>query len=126
MNIPANLLYAVSHEWVRMEGDEAVIGISDFAQEQLGDLTYVELPAVGDALTQGEELGSVESVKAASELYSPVTGEVIAINEALADAPETISTAPYTDGWLVRVRVAAAPEGLLDAAAYEEQIKNEH
>ena len=118
MSNPADLLYRKSHEWVRVEGDEAVIGITHFAQEALGDITYVDLPSVGDALTAGEEFGSIESVKAASELYAPVSGEVVGVNEALADAPELVNTAPFADGWMLRVKLDGAPEGLLDAAAY--------
>ena len=91
MNNPTNLLYAESHEWVRVEGDEAVLGITDHAQHSLGDITYVELPAVGDTLASGQEMGVVESVKAASDLYSPVQGEVVAVNEALNDTPELVN-----------------------------------
>jgi len=125
MSIPANLLYNASHEWARIEGDEAVIGITHFAQEQLGDLTYVELPAVGDTLTQGKEMGSVESVKAASDLYSPVSGEVVAVNENLDSAPETINSSPYEGGWIARVRLAGQPAGLLDAEAYAAVVASE-
>lgn len=125
MSIKPDLLYAPSHEWVRVEGDEAVVGITHFAQEQLGDLTFVELPQVGDGLTSGREMGSVESVKAASDIYSPVTGEVIAINDALESAPEKINEDPYGQGWMLRVRLSAAPAGLLDAKAYEELVAKE-
>ncbi len=125
MSVKPNLLYAASHEWVRIEGGEAVIGITHFAQEQLGDLTFVELPKVGSTLTPGGEMGSVESVKAASELYSPVAGEVIAVNEALNDAPEQVNASPYDDGWMVRVRLAAQPSDLLDAAGYQALIAKE-
>ncbi|MBQ9452318.1 MAG: glycine cleavage system protein GcvH [Desulfovibrio sp.] len=116
---PQALLYSKTHEWTRIEGDEAVVGITDFAQESLGDITYVELPAVGDRLDVEKEFGSVESVKAASDLVSPVAGEVVAINEALENAPEACNADPYGKGWLVRVKLAAKPEGLMDAAAYE-------
>ena len=119
MNNPANLLYAESHEWVRMEGDEAVLGITDHAQHSLGDITYVELPAVGDTLASGQEMGVVESVKAASDLYSPVQGEVVAVNEALNDTPELVNQSPYEQGWMVRVKLSAQPDGLLSAADYE-------
>lgn len=125
MSYPADLLYAASHEWARVEGDEAVVGITYFAQESLGDITYVELPAVGDAVTAGKEFGSVESVKAASDLISPVNGEVTAVNDALENAPEQINAAPY-DAWIIRVKLSGKPEGLMDAAAYEEHCKNEH
>ena len=118
MTFPQNLLYAESHEWVRLEGEEAVIGITSFAQEQLGDITYVDLPAVGAAIKQGAEMGSVESVKAASELYSPVDGTVIDVNVALADKPELVNEDPFGAGWLIRVKLAGKPANLMDAAAY--------
>ncbi len=123
--IPDDLLYARTHEWARVEDGEAVIGITHFAQEQLGDLTYVELPEVGQKLAQGEEMGSVESVKAASEIYSPVTGEVIAVNEELADNPGLINEDPYGEGWMVRVRLAGDPEDLLEAPDYERLLEEE-
>lgn len=119
MSNPTDLLYRASHEWLRVEGDEAVIGITHFAQAALGDITYVDLPAVGSGINAGDEFGSIESVKAASELYAPVSGEVTAVNEALADAPELVNKAPYGDGWMLRVRMTGRPEGLLDAAEYE-------
>lgn len=112
------LLYAKSHEWARIEGDEAVVGITHFAQEQLGDLTFVELPQLGDEAVAGEEIGSVESVKAASELYSPVSGEIIAVNAALENAPELVNQDAFGAGWIFRVKLTAEPEGLLDADAY--------
>lgn len=115
---PKELLYAKSHEWARIEGDEAVVGISHFAQEQLGDLTFVELPQLGDEAVAGEEIGSVESVKAASELYSPVSGEIIAVNAALENAPELINQDAFGAGWIFKVKLTAEPEGLLDADAY--------
>ena len=125
MSVKADLLYAPSHEWARIEGSEAVVGITFFAQEQLGDLTFVDLPAVGSTLVPGKEMGSVESVKAASDIYSPVAGEVIAVNDALEANPEKVNESPYEDGWMVRVRLSAKPEGLLDAAAYEAQAASE-
>ena len=125
MSVKPELLYAPSHEWVRVEGAEAVVGITFFAQEQLGDLTFVDLPAVGTVLAPKQEMGSVESVKAASEIYSPVAGEVIAVNEALENTPEKINQAPYGDGWMIRVRLAGQPSGLLTAAQYEELIAKE-
>lgn len=123
--IPKDLLYAKSHEWTRLENGEAVIGITQFAQEQLGDLTYVELPEVGQVLEAFEEMGSVESVKAASELYAPVSGEVLAVNEALADTPGLVNESPYGDGWMVRVKLSEEPEGLLDAGEYEAFLETE-
>ncbi len=123
--IPADLKYAKTHEWVKVVGDVATVGISHFAQEQLGDLTFVELPAVGDTLEQGEEFGSVESVKAASELYAPVSGEVIEVNEELEDAPEKVNESPFEEGWLLKVRISGEPDGLLDADAYATLIESE-
>lgn len=125
MAYPENLLYSKSHEWTKIEGDEATIGITSFAQEQLGDITFVELPEVGDTLAVGDELGSIESVKAASELYIPVAGEIIAINEDLEDAPEKVNEAPFEGGWLVKVKLAEDPEGLLSASEYAELVANE-
>ena len=124
MNIPDNLLYRASHEWARMEGKEAVIGITQFAQEQLGDVTYVDLPAAGAQLAAGKEFGSIESVKAVSDLYAPISGRVIAVNEALADAPELVNQSPYGDGWMLRVSLDAEPVGLLNAAEYAECCKH--
>ncbi len=119
MSNPTELLYDKTHEWVRIEGEEAVIGITHFAQDSLGDITYVDLPGEGTELNAGDEFGSIESVKAASELYSPVTGEVIAANHALNNTPEVVNNSPYTDGWMLRIKLSAKPEGLMDAAAYE-------
>jgi glycine cleavage system H protein len=119
--IPSDLKYAKTHEWAKIEGDSATIGITHFAQEQLGDLTYVDLPKVGSAVTAGAEMGSVESVKAASELYSPVTGTVTEVNTALENAPEAINQEPYGAGWMIKVKLTSASTdlgGLLDAAAY--------
>lgn len=120
-NLPANLRYAASHEWVLDNQDGTVtVGITDHAQEALGDVVFVELPEVGQALTKGKEFGVIESVKAASDLYAPVDGEVVEVNEALEDAPETVNDAPYEGGWIMKVRVTdQAFEGLLDADAYQ-------
>lgn len=123
--IPADLKYAKTHEWVKIEGDTATIGITQFAQEQLGDLTFVELPEVGDVLNQGSEFGSVESVKAASELYAPVSGEVLEVNEALEDAPEKVNESPYDEGWLLKIKISGEAEGLLDADAYSAVVDSE-
>jgi glycine cleavage system H protein len=120
-NIPSDLRYAKSHEWVRPEADGTVtIGITDYAQNSLGDITYVQVPKVGATLKAGETFGVVESVKAASDLYAPVGGTVTAVNAALANAPETVNKAPYTDGWMLKLKVADAKaiETLLDAGAY--------
>ena len=118
MNTPENLLYTKSHEWVLMEGDTAKVGLTDHAQEALGDLVFVNLPEAGDAVTAGEALGDVESVKAVSDIFCPVTGTVRAANEALLDAPEAINADPY-GAWLVEVEAITGQEELLDAAAYE-------
>jgi glycine cleavage system H protein len=126
-NIPQELKYTESHEWVGVEADgSARIGISDHAQEALGDLVFVELPAVGDTVDQGEPCSVVESVKAASDIYAPVTGEVIAVNEDLEDDPGIINTDPYGDGWLFQVSLTDLEEleGLLDAEAYEQSIED--
>jgi glycine cleavage system H protein len=124
-NIPAELRYAKSHEWVRTEGDGSVtVGITDYAQNSLGDITYVQLPKVGALLKAGDTFGVVESVKAASDLYAPVAGTVVAVNPALDAAPETLNRAPYDEGWMMKVRPAdgAAAGGLLDAAAYGQLV----
>lgn len=112
--------YNETHEWIRVEGDEAVIGISDYAQSELNDVVYVELPEIGESFEKGEEFGSVESVKTASELYMPASGEVIAVNEALQDSPELVNEDPYGNGWMIRIRLVAPEEieELLDAEAY--------
>ncbi|MGM1052132.1 MAG: glycine cleavage system protein GcvH [Pseudomonadota bacterium] len=120
-SIPANLRYADSHEWVLDNGDGTVtIGITDHAQEALGDVVFVELPDVGRTLTLKEEFGVIESVKAASDLYAPVAGEVVAVNEALEDAPETVNEAPYEGGWIMKVRLddSTQLDDLLDADGY--------
>ncbi len=120
------LRYADSHEWVKVEGDIAVVGISDYAQHALGNIVYVDLPEVGDEVTAGEDFGAVESVKAASDLISPVSGEVVEINEQLEDEPEAINADPY-GAWIIKVKISDASEidALLDAAAYEKFCENE-
>ncbi len=127
-NIPSELKYSKSHEWVRVEDDGSVtVGISDHAQALLGDMVFVELPEVGAALDAGEECAVVESVKAASDVYAPVTGEVLAVNERLEDAPETVNTDPYNDGWLFRIKLddEAELKELLDATDYAELAAEE-
>ena len=116
---PAELLYSKSHEWAKIEGGIAIIGITHFAQESLGDITYVELPQVGDSVAAEKEFGSVESVKAASDLISPVNGEVLEVNTALESTPELCNSDPYAEGWLIKVKMSGQAQGLLDAAAYE-------
>jgi len=123
--IPEDLLYAKSHEWCMVEGDIATVGITQFAQEQLGDLTFVELPEVGDTFEAGTEMGSVESVKAASEIYAPVTGEVVEINVELEDAPEKVNEEPYGSGWMIKFKIKGTPEGLLSAEEYAAVIDSE-
>lgn len=121
-SIPANLRYAESHEWILDNGDGTVtIGITDHAQEALGDVVFVELPEVGRTLEQKEEFGVIESVKAASDLYAPVAGEVIEVNEALEDAPETVNESPYEAGWIMKLRLSDESEldALLDAEGYQ-------
>jgi glycine cleavage system H protein len=120
-HIPADLRYAKSHEWLRPESDGTVtVGISDYAQNSLGDITYVQVPKVGAVFTAGETFGVVESVKAASDLYAPVAGTVVAVNGALDGTPETVNRAPYTEGWMLKLKPAdpAALQTLLDATAY--------
>jgi glycine cleavage system H protein len=119
--LPANLKYTASHEWVLDHDDGTVtVGITDHAQTLLGDVVYVELPETGSRVERGKEFAVVESVKAASDLYAPVSGEVLAVNEALEDAPETVNNAPYSEGWVVKIRVSDAAElkSLLDAQGY--------
>ncbi len=124
MTFNPDLKYSKSHEWVRMDGDVAVIGISDFAQDALGDLVFVNLPQVGDDVTAGEAFGDVESVKAVSDLMSPVTGTVCAINEELLDAPENLNNDPF-GAWIIKVENVTDTEELLDAAAYEAHCATE-
>jgi len=123
---PNDRLYSESHEWVRIEGTTATVGITQYAQEQLGDVVFVELPAVGRGVAKGEAIGTIESVKAVSELFSPVAGTVSAVNAELESRPELVNQDPYGGGWLVRLEVAAgAAEGLMDAAAYERFVAEE-
>ena len=118
MNFPTELKYSKSHEWIKYEGDVAIIGISDYAQDALGDVVFVNLPSVGDEVTAGESFGDVESVKAVSDLISPVSGVICEVNEALDDAPETLNEDPY-GAWIIKVENVTEEEELLDAAAYE-------
>ena len=123
-DFPEELLYTKEDEWIRREGDRVVIGVSDFAQKQLGDIVFVELPEVGGSLEVGASFGTIESVKAVSDLYAPITGEVLAINEALEEAPEQVNESCYEDGWLVAVRPSHPEEleSLLEAAAYRASV----
>ncbi|MBR4308832.1 MAG: glycine cleavage system protein GcvH [Oscillospiraceae bacterium] len=118
MNFPAELKYSKSHEWIKYEGDVAIIGISDYAQDALGDVVFVNLPSVGDEVTAGESFGDVESVKAVSDLISPVSGVICEVNEDLDDSPENLNEDPY-GAWIIKVENVTEEEELLDAAAYE-------
>jgi glycine cleavage system H protein len=124
LNVPEDLQYTRSHEWVRTEDDTATIGITDYAQEELGDIVYIELPEQGDTFDAGDSFGTVESVKAVSDLYTPVGGEVVEVNEALDDSPEKINEDPYGDGWIVKLRVSDEGE-LLSASDYEQLLEEE-
>ena len=119
MAYPTDLKYTKDHEWVRLSGDTAEVGITDYAQQQLGDVVFVDLPAVGTGVTAGAAFGTIESVKAVSELFAPVTGEIVAVNARLADAPEDVNARPH-ETWMVRIHLTgAAPGDLLDSAQYE-------
>jgi glycine cleavage system H protein len=126
-NVPENLHYSKDHEWVRVDGDLAVIGITDYAQGQLGDVVYVELPKPGEGFAANESFGSVESVKAVSELFTPVSGEVAEANDSLNDEPEKVNNDPYNDGWMIKMKMSSAGEvdSLLTAAEYEDFTKAE-
>ncbi len=124
MSVPEELQYTKSHEWVRTEGDTATIGVTDFAQEELGDIVFVELPEEGATFDAGDSFGTVESVKAVSDLYSPVGGEVVEVNEALSDNPEKINEDPYGDGWIIKLR-ASGDGDLLSASDYERLLEEE-
>jgi len=121
MSIPVELRYTKEHEWVKVEGNKVRVGITDFAQHELGDIVFVELPEVGDTVTFNDSFGSVESVKTVSELYSPISGTVVAVNEELSDSPELVNESPYEKAWMIEVELSdeAELEQLLDAAAYE-------
>jgi glycine cleavage system H protein len=125
MTIPDDLKYARSHEWIKTEGDSVVVGISHYAQDQLGEVVYVELPDVGATFAVGDELGTLESVKAVSEFLSPVAGEVLEVNTRLEDEPNLVNDDSYGDGWLVKLRGSAEGEELLDAAGYKEFLEQE-
>lgn len=118
MNFPAELKYTKDHEWMKMEGDIAVVGISDFAQDALGDVVFINLPEVGDTVTAGESFGDVESVKAVSDVNSPVTGVIVEVNEELVDSPENLNEDPY-GSWIIKVEQITETEDMMDAAAYE-------
>lgn len=123
-SIPKELKYTEDHEWVRVDGDEVVIGITDYAQGELGDVVFLELPEEGDEISQGDTMGSIEAVKTVADLFAPVTGSVIAVNETLEAAPENVNNDPYGEGWLVKVKASDLTEldGLMDAEGYEQHI----
>ena len=125
MDVPGSLRYSEDHEWLRIESEDGVIGITAYAADELGDVVFVELPPVGRALKASEAFGVIESVKTASDLYSPVAGEIIAVNDALAAAPELVNDDPYGEGWMIRLKVAgdADMDGLLDADGYRSFVE---
>lgn len=125
LNFPENLKYAEDHEWALMEGGEITIGICDYAQDQLGDVVFVELPQVGDTFNKGDEFGTVESVKAVSELFIPLSGKVAAVNADLEDTPELVNSEPYTGGWMIKIKPSDASEmdGLMTREAYLDMLK---
>jgi glycine cleavage system H protein len=125
LNLPEDLSYAADHEWILRNGDTVKIGISDYAQDQLGDIVFVELPEMGDSFNKGDEFGTVESVKAVSELYIPISGEITGLNKSLEDAPELVNTDPYEDGWMIEIQPSNPQEldELLDKNAYLEMLK---
>ncbi len=120
MNVPEGLRYSSDHEWVQVDGDSARIGITDYAQDALGDVVYIDLPSTGTSVDAGSTFGEVESTKSVSDLFAPVSGEVVAVNDELADAPERLNTDPYGDGWICTIKMSDAMQldGLLDAAGY--------
>jgi glycine cleavage system H protein len=123
MNFPDELKYTKDHEWVKIEGDIATIGVTDFAQKELGDIVYVEVETLGETLEAGEVFGTVEAVKTVSDLFMPVTGEILEFNGELESSPELVNDAPYTEGWMVKVKLSGGvPADLLDAAAYRDLI----
>ena len=125
LNLPDNIKYSKDHEWAAMDGDLITVGINDYAQDQLGEVVFVEVPQVGDVFGEGDEFGTVESVKAVSELYCPVSGEVVDVNQALEDAPELVNNDPYHEGWIIKIKPDDVSEmdNLLDKAAYLEMLK---
>lgn len=123
MNFPQELKYTKDHEWVKIEGDVATIGVTEFAQKELGDIVYVEVETVGDTIEAGEVFGTVEAVKTVSDLFMPLTGEILEFNQELESAPELVNESPYESGWMVKVKIVGdLPEDLLDAAEYAELV----
>lgn len=124
MNVPTNLKYTNDHEWIRVEGDEAVVGVTDFAQSQLGDVVFIEIETLGETFEKEEVFGTIEAVKTVSDMFMPVAGEIIAVNESLADAPETVNKDPYGEGWMVRIKITEPSQldELLTPEQYNEVI----
>lgn len=124
MNFPTNVLYTSEHEWIRVEGEEAYVGITDYAQSELGEIVFVDVDTVGETIEQGEVFGSVEAVKTVSDLNMPATGEILEFNERLNDEPELVNNDPYGDGWMIKIQLKDAEElkSLMDAAAYEASL----
>jgi len=124
MNVPDNLKYTKDHEWLKVEGDTALVGITEYAQHELGDIVFIEVETAGETLAKGEAFGTIEAVKTVSDMYMPVGGEVLEFNEELTSKPETVNKDPYANGWIIRIRITDASETgtLLDAAAYRAQI----
>lgn len=122
MNFPQELLYTEDHEWVRIEGDIATIGVTDFAQSELGDIVYVEVDTVGETLSAGELFGTVEAVKTVSDLFMPIAGEITELNEKLENDPELVNSDPYGDGWMIKVKISGDTAGLLSAEEYSEKV----
>jgi len=122
LNIPDDLKYTRTHEWIKIEGDVATVGITEYAQSELGDIVYVDLPSPGRAVQAGQTFGSIESVKTVSDLYAPVSGEIAEVNQDLEGKPELVNTDPYGAGWLVKISAGDVPADLLDAAAYKESL----
>jgi glycine cleavage system H protein len=123
---PTEYLYSREHEWIRVDGDVAVVGITEFAQEELGEVVFVELPEVGQVFNTGDELGTIESVKAVAEVYTPVAGEVVEVNDAVVDDPELLNDDPHSEGWLIKIRFSSASDlkELMNAEKYEEYVKS--
>ena len=124
MNVPADLKYTKEHEWIKVDGDVATVGITDYAQGELGDIVFIELPSAGTKVNQMDSFGTIEAVKAVSDIFSPVGGEIIEVNDALADVPDKVNADPYGEGWMVKIKMSDASEldALLDADAYKELI----
>lgn len=122
MNFPADLQYTKDHEWIKIDGDIATVGITDFAQKELGDIVFVDINTVGQTISEGEIFGSVEAVKTVSDLYIPVTGEVLEVNPQLDAEPQLVNEDPYGEGWMVRIKISGSTEGLLSVDAYKELI----